>query len=420
MNILTPINEMSEFVPPNAERLVKVNASDIKVGMYMSFPDRPWLETRFLFQGILLTTDKQVSEVRGQCQHIFVDKNKSRAIQTAREPVPTETVPPPILKPVEKEFASAQKAHINAKAEIEENLKRMAAGEGINVTRIRSSVKSCVKSIVTNPNALMWLGRLRSKDNYIAEHCLNVGILAIAFGRHLDMSLDELETLGMCGMLHDVGKLKVDQKILDKPSKLSEEEFSLIKDHCRIGKDILSKDENMPKAVIEAAFGHHERMDGSGYPRGLRADSLNLFTRIISIVDTYDAITTNRCYDNSRPATEAIKILFNCRSTQFEPILVEKFIECLGIYPTGSLVELHSGEGAVVIDSNKNSRLNPKVSIVLDEEKHSRAPLIVDTSSDNSDATERTIKRVLDENDFPVDLAKVFSFFQEQGEALIR
>ena len=411
----TTVHKMTEFVPPNAERLVKVKGSDIKVGMYMSFPDRPWLETRFLFQGILLTTDKQVSEVRKECQHIFVDKKKSRAIQTAREPVPTETKPPPILKPIEREFVAAQEAHADAGRQIQENLKRLVAGKGVNVTRIRSSVKSCVKSIVNNPNALMWLGRLRTKDNYIAEHCLNVGLLAIAFGRHLDLGLDELEMLGMCGMLHDVGKLEVDQKILDKPAKLTDEEFSVIKEHCLLGKDILSKDEDMPKAVIQAAFGHHERMDGAGYPRGVRANSLDLYTRMISIVDTYDAITTNRSYDRSRPAGEAIKILFSCRDTQFEPILVEKFIECLGIYPTGSLVELKTGEGAVVIDSNRNSRLNPRVSIVLDEQKRPRPPLIVDTSSGASD---RTIKRVLDENDYPVDLEKVFSFFKEQGDSI--
>ncbi|MEX0964249.1 MAG: HD-GYP domain-containing protein [Pseudohongiellaceae bacterium] len=419
MNSLTAAPEMTEFVPPNAERLVKVDASDIKVGMYMSYPDRPWLETRFLFQGILLTNEKQVNEVCKECQHIFVDKAKSREIQSAREPVPTDTTPPPIMKSVEREFSSAQKAHIDSRAQIQENLKRLAAGEGINVTRIRSSVKSCVKSIVANPNALLWLGRLRSKDNYIAEHCLNVGILAIAFGRHLDMSLDELEMLGMCGMLHDVGKLQVDQTILDKPARLSDEEFSVIKEHCRLGRDILANDENMPKQVIEAAFGHHERIDGAGYPRGVRANSLNLYTRIISIVDTYDAITTNRCYDKSRPATEAIKILFSCRNSQFEPILVEKFIECLGIYPTGSLVELKTGEGAVVIDSNKNSRLNPKVSIVLDEEKHTRLPLVVDTSSESSNTADRTIRRVLDENDYPVDLESVFSFFKEHGDSIV-
>ncbi len=409
---------MTEFIPPNAERLEKVKAADIKVGMYMSFPDRPWLETRFMFQGILLTSEKHVKEVRAECQHIWVDKSKSRTIQTAREPVPTDAVPKPNLRSVEKEFHAAQHAHADAKAQIESSLKSLAKGEGISATRIRKSVTSCVDSIVSNPNALLWLGRLRSKDNYIAEHCLNVGVLAIAFGRHLGMEKPELEVLGMCGMLHDVGKLKVDQSILDKPASLTEDEFALIKDHCRLGKLILEQDEGMSKEVIEAAYGHHERADGSGYPRGIRAESLNLYTRIISIVDTYDAITTNRCYDSSRPPNEAIKILFKCRETQFEPVLVEKFIECLGIYPTGSIVELGTGEVAVVIDTNRDSRLFPKVSVVMDENKSPRTPLIVDTSLESNKNVKRTIKRVLDENDYPVDMRNVFTFFNDQGEEL--
>ena len=409
---------MTDFIPPNSERLEKVKAEDIKVGMYMSYPDRPWLETRFLFQGILLTTEKNVKEVRQECEYIWIDRAKSRSIQTAREPVPTDGVPKPIAKPVEKEFRAAQSAIADAKSQIESNLKSLARGEGISATRIRKSVNACVDSIVNNPNALLWLGRLRTKDNYIAEHCLNVGVLAIAFGRHLGFEKPELEILGMCGMLHDVGKLHVDQAILDKPASLTEEEFAVIKDHCRLGKLILEQDADVPKVVIEAAYGHHERVDGSGYPRGIRADQLNLYTRIISIVDTYDAITTNRCYDSSRPANEAMKILFKCRETQFEPILVEKFIECLGIYPTGSLVELHTEEVAVVIDTNRNSRLFPKVSIVLDEKKRSRSPLIVDTSLDTSKDVKRTIKRVLDENDFSIDMKSVFTFFNENGEGL--
>lgn len=385
--------------------------------MYMSYPDRPWLETRFLFQGILLTTEKNVKEVSAECEYIWVDRAKSRTIQTAREPVPTDGVPKPIQKSVEKEFRAAQHAIADAKSQIELNLKSLAKGEGISATRIRKSVNSCVDSIINNPNALLWLGRLRTKDNYIAEHCLNVGVLAIAFGRHLGFEKPELEILGMCGMLHDVGKLHVDQTILDKPAKLTDEEFAVIKDHCRLGKQILEQDEDVPKVVIEAAYGHHERVDGSGYPRGIRADQLNLYTRIISIVDTYDAITTNRCYDSSRPANEAMKVLFKCRETQFEPILVEKFIECLGIYPTGSLVELHTDEVAVVIDTNRNSRLFPKVSIVLDENKRSRSPLIVDTSLDTSKNVKRTIKRVLDENDFQIDMKSVFTFFGEQSSS---
>lgn len=410
---------MSEFIPPNVAKFTKVASADIKIGMYMSFPDRPWLETPFLFQGLILDSEKLISQVQAECRFIYVDRAKSFVKEEPKKAAtapPLKSNTPPIKAPMESEFSNAYNLHGEAKNEIETALKKMAAGEGINVTRIRGSVKSCVKSIMINPNAMLWLGKLRNKDNYIAEHCLNVGILAIAFGRHLGLSPDELEILGMCGMLHDVGKLKVDQKILDKPSSLTEDEFTIIKDHCRIGKEILSQDSNLPKIVIDAAYGHHERADGTGYPRGVKADTLHAYTRIISIVDTYDAITTNRCYDKSRPATEAMKILFSCRSTQFEPNLVEKFIECLGIYPIGSLVELRSGEGAVVIDSNKNSRLKPRVTIVLDEKKHFRVPLIVDTSSSANENSERTIKRVLDENDFPMDLGGVFSHFMGDRE----
>lgn len=167
---------------------------------------------------------------------------------------------------------------------------------------------------------------------------------------------------------------------------------------------------------MEAAWGHHERADGTGYPRGLKADALHAYTRIISIVDTYDAITTNGCYDKLRPATEAMKILFACRGTQFEQKLLEKFIGCLGIYPIGSLVKLRSGEGAVITDSNKSSRLHPRVAIVPDEAKHYRAPLIVDTSAHINDTSERTIKRVLDENVFPIQLDDIFlNFVPKRG-----
>ena len=216
----------------------------------------------------------------------------------------------------------------------------------------------------------------------------------------------------MCGMLHDVGKMKIEQQLLDKPTSLTDQEFALIKEHCLLGKKILEQDSNLPDVAIEAAFSHHERSDGGGYPRGIKSESLHLYTKMISIVDTYDAITTNRCYDKSRPATEAIKILFACRNTQFDAVLVEKFIECLGIYPIGSLVELHSGEGAVVIGCNKDSRLHPRVTIVLDEHKHNRQPLIIDTVNYAESTGERTIKRVLDENDFHIDLASVYSHFR--------
>ena len=420
--------------PPQTDReLIKISAREIQVGMYMAYADRPWLETPFLFQGFLIDNDKLLEKVRKECEFIYVDRGKSLHVQPPKKPLRAPVRKPgekskmtPIDRkrlqsarpdryatttPVEEVFDSAYEKHQVSLDTIKDVLRDVKTGEGINVTNVRRTVKECVTSIVENPNAMLWLGRLRNRDAYTAEHCLNVGILAIAMGRHLGLDEKTLELVGLCGMLHDVGKMHVDPEVLNKPGRLTEEEFAIIKTHCEIGKSILAEDAQLPKETIEAAWGHHERIDGGGYPRGMQASNLSLYTRIISIVDTYDAITTNRCYDNSRPATEAIKILFSCRDSQFDGWLVEEFIACLGIYPTGSLVELHSGEGAVVIDSNKTSRLHPKVTIVLDENKRTRQPLIVDTRQHQEQPDGRTIKSVLDENEFKIDLEYIFSNF---------
>ena len=406
---------MSIFIPPESDReLVQVAADQIKRGMYMAYPDRPWLETPFLFQGFILDNDEIINQVKQECRFIYVDMGKSWA---RKRPKPPKVAGPDkykITKSVEEVFDTAYQRRNQTLDEIKRTLVGIERGEGINVTRVREQVKTCVDSIVENPNAMLWLGKLRNKDEYTAEHCLNVGILAIALGRHLGLDKAKLETLGMCGMLHDVGKMQVDQDILNKPGRLTEEEFDVIKTHTTFGKQILQKDRHLPREVIDAAWAHHERIDGSGYPRGMEAATLHLFTRIISIVDCYDAITTNRCYDKSRPATEAIKVLFTFRDKQFDGWLVEQFIACLGIYPTGSLVELFTGEGAVVIDSNKTSRLHPKVTIVLDEEKHFRKPLVVDTKQYEDEPDSRTIRQVLDENDFNIDLENVFAHFRSR------
>jgi putative nucleotidyltransferase with HDIG domain len=403
---------MQDDAPTLNPDLVKVDTKDIEIGMYMSKPDRPWLETTFLFQGFVLDTQELVDQVRSECDYIYVDREKSTEPTTFKSSKPAKSVIYSNKVTIEESLKTAFNNHARTLEDLKDVLKNIKDGKGINVTNVRKSVKSCVTSIVDNPNALLWLSKLRNRDQYTAEHCLNVGIFAIALGRHIGLDSDALETLGLCGMLHDVGKIKLDQDLLNKPARLTQEEFEIIKAHCQYGKEILEEDSSLPPEAIEAAYSHHERIDGSGYPIAMEAGSLNLYTRIISIVDTYDAITTNRCYDNSRPASEAIKILFSFRDKHFDGWLVEQFIECLGIYPTGSLVELHSGEGAVVIDTNKTSRLFPKVTVIFDKQRQSVNPVIVNTKDYQDRPGERTIKKVLDENEFNIDLKNVFSHFR--------
>jgi len=174
--------------------------------------------------------------------------------------------------------------------------------------------------------------------------------------------------MGLAGILHDVGKMRVPTEILNKPGKLTDDEFVEMKLHSRYGRDVLLTLRNIGPAV-DVAHSHHEMLDGSGYPRGVSAESISHITRIISLCDVYDAITNDRCYKTAQPALEALRIIYNERGRQFDEVLAEQFIRHIGIYPPGSIVELHSGEVGIVISTNARDRHLPKVLLVRDSQK---------------------------------------------------
>ena len=157
-------------------------------------------------------------------------------------------------------------------------------GRGIDIKEVKATVSECVRSVLRNPDAMLWMSKLRSKDEYTSEHSFNVGLLAIAFGRHLGASEEDLNKLGIAGMLHDVGKMQTPSDILLKDGKLSDEEFDLMKMHAQQGRDILLSHRNVYHGAIDVAYGHHENLDGSGYPRGIKSGGITDFTRIVALV----------------------------------------------------------------------------------------------------------------------------------------
>jgi putative nucleotidyltransferase with HDIG domain len=220
-----------------------------------------------------------------------------------------------------------------------------------------------------NPDALLWMGKLRQKDEYTSEHCLNVGLLAMTFGRHLGASEEELNTMGLCGILHDVGKMKTPLDVLNKEGKLTADEYVTIKSHPVDGRDILISHEDVHHSAVDVCYSHHEALDGTGYPCGLKANNIPDMTRMITICDVYDAITNERVYKKGQSSLEALKVLYQNRSTKFDKRLVTEFIECMGLYPPGSLVGLKNGEVGIVISTNYRHRHLPKVLIVRDSKK---------------------------------------------------
>ena len=235
--------------------------------------------------------------------------------------------------------------------------------------------------------------------------CLNVGILAMIFGRHLGHERDRIEELGLAGMLHDVGKMKLDQAILNKPGKLTSEEFAHVKTHVTLGYAMLKDDARLSITIKDACRDHHERLDGSGYPHGKQAHELDEASKIIAIVDTYDAITSERVYGPARPTAEALRILYQARGILYDDELVIRFIECIGIYPPGSIVELNNGMVGVVLSVEPDKRLKPRLLLMLDEKKAPISERVIDLA-DARLASDRQmhIRKVLPPGTFGIRL----------------
>ena len=217
----------------------------------------------------------------------------------------------------------------------------------------------------------MYLTMIRNKDEYTSQHSFNVAILSIVLGRYAGMNVRELENIGTCGLLHDMGKVNVPLDILLKEGKLSDHEFAVMKQHTTFGRDILMSGRNIFSGSVDVAFGHHENNDGSGYPRGLEGHQLSQNTKIVAIVDKYDAITADRVYQRGRTHMEAITILNKIVSkNEIDNGLTLGFISTLGMFPPGSIVELSSGEIAIVLQQNPANRLRPQVMLVRDADKN--------------------------------------------------
>jgi putative nucleotidyltransferase with HDIG domain len=363
---------------------VKVLATDLKVGMYVGELDRDWSESNFLFQGFTINDKADIAEIQSQCSHVFVDFSSSEKYKDYLDGLKKNKKPGVQIKKreVHEEFADASKTFISSSKAVKTMLDQISLGEAFDLKSVTTTVSSCVYSILRNEDALMMLTQIRNSDEYTAEHCMRVGIMCIAFAKFLDHEEEFLHEIGICGMLHDVGKMKVPDAILNKPGRLTNEEMIVMRKHTTFGYEILLKKRHLTPSAIDVVLSHHERMDGNGYPRGLTREKISYHSKLISIVDTHDAITSKRIYMEARSPTFAYKILMEGRDSQFDAELVLKFIEWLGVYPAGSIVEMRNGQLGIVIsvNRNKNLKLKPKVLLITDKNQKTIPAKIVDLS----------------------------------------
>lgn len=359
----------------------RLDVDQLQLGMFVCELDRPWESTDFLFQGFLLDDEHTLQAVRARCRFVYVDD--FRQVELAPVPAaPVRESNPVVLR---DEILPAVRSRARSAELINDVFAAVRIGRGIDAKACREVVQESLDSLLRNESALLWLARIRSVDAYTSQHCLAVSVMAMGFGRHLGFKRAALEELGIAGLLHDVGKIGLDQSILNKPGRLDAEEFEHVKSHARLGYWMLRGSEGVPAAVLDAAHAHHERLDGLGYPQGLTETDIGLTTRVISIVDCFDAITSHRIYDGARTVKEAFQILMDLRGTHFDASLVVRFIEWLGIFPVGTLVELHTGEVALVLEKHERWQLRPKVVVVLDEQGRRCTPRLIDLARVSSD-----------------------------------
>ncbi len=284
-----------------------------------------------------------------------------------------------------QQLSAASHTYQSTKLQIKRLLASAQLGQALNLKEAQAAVKDCVERVLNNPNAILWLTRLKHQDEYTAEHSVNVCLLSIALGREMELAPYELENLGICGLMHDIGKMKVPAEILNKPGPLDPQEFAEMARHTVYAKQLLMGRTDIYPGAVDVAYSHHERLDGKGYPRGIDSSKLSLFTRIVTVADAYDAMTSDRCYKSGMSSLDALKVLNNNSGSQFDPELVRRFVAMIGLYPPGYLLEMSNGEVGIILSADPGYQLKPKVIMILGPDKQPQPERIVNLSMEPED-----------------------------------
>lgn len=399
----------------------KIASERLRPGMYIhelggSWMSHPFWRNRFAVRSdddVQRIIDAGIEEVyidtaRGADDGHAVDEPEVRE-QLVKEMAAASAITAPPVKqkekeswepvPVSAELKRAREVHGQAHRAVHDVMRDVRMGRAISTDAVSEVVDTITGSIMRSPSALIGMVGLKSKDDYTFLHSVSVGTLLVAFGRTLGLDPDTLNELGTGGLLHDVGKMKVPNEILNKPGRLTDAEFDIIKRHPVDGHAVLVENGGVGDIPLDITRHHHERKDGTGYPDRQTDAEISRFAKMAAIVDVYDAITADRCYHKAMEPTDALRKMWEWSAQHFDRELLQVFMKCIGIYPIGSLVRLESGLIGVVVEQNPGSLLTPKVKTVY----HSKSmrhvsPSILDLSkADDKIASTETAGR------WPVD-----------------
>lgn len=381
--------------------------------MYVSELDRPWLETPFLFQGFYVRNEEEIAAVRGHCQQIVIDTRVDDELPKATMPTARPARPPAeAMRELKDEIKQASGIHIAVYASIEDVMGELKSSGKLNVHKLEAAVLPMVDSVLRNPAAMSCLMRIRRKGGYLYSHSLASSVWATALGREIGLDRDALRVVALGAMLLDVGKIRIPGKILDKPGKLDAAEIALVRRHVDFGLDLVREAGDVDPRVLDMVAHHHERHNGLGYPKGLTGSEIPVYGRIAGIVDTYDAMITSRPYASTQSSYGALRQLRALAGTEFQSEVVDQFTQAIGMFPTGTLVLLNTGEVAVVTAQSRIRRLRPEVMIILDAGKQPLADYrVVDLNQVSATADDQAslwIESGLEPGAYGVDPAEYY------------
>lgn len=366
----------------------QIDTRDLAIGMYVQELDRPWLETPFLFQGFTIESQEEINTLRELCDNVYITRDSdsgsgsgsgsdSVTIQWKR-PESCETGNTELTRvldiphrstyhdqaQVEDELEPAREIYRECHKTVEVLFDSVRNGQAIEATAIKETVNGVVSSVLRNPDAFMLLRMMKSKESYSYAHAIDSCALASSFCRHLGFPKSELQDIAFGALILDVGIIKIPDDVVNTEGRLSKAAIQLVREHVSHGVELLKHSEGIPSTSLKMVATHHERFNGKGYPNGLEGTEIPVCGRIAAIVDCYDAMTSKRPYKNPLSPHEAINELYKWRNIDFQDELVEQFIQCLGIYPTGTLVEMNTGQIGIILSQNRLRRLFPKILLI--------------------------------------------------------
>ena len=387
----------------NTHRQIEVEL--LRVGMYVSQLDRPWLETPFLFQGFCIRNEADIEELKRYCEYVEIDIELSdprlrmtmsasdssekdekgggkpslwqrflawfgigrKRMPTINEPLPGEYYKDTVS--TADELVVARSVHAGLHNQLMNVLDAIRQGATVSMPDLELVTGELVDSVLRNNTAMALLVRMQQNDKHQGAHSLATSVWALVLGRHLGLDRESLAAVGLGGLLLDAGKMKLPPELLAKPGPLTDVERSLMELHVEHSMEIISQGGSVDQRVLDMVSTHHERYDGSGYPKGLTGNQIPVFGRIAGIVDSYTAMTRDRPYAQAMSSYDAMREFKAKSDILFQAEMVEQFIQAIGIFPPGTLVELNTGEVGVVLKEQQAARLQPEIAIILGAEK---------------------------------------------------